>query len=357
VSNNDQRSEEENITAKAAVEDERASTVSPIGIRPARSRGDTTSMTISKLEKKILELESKIDSIALYAEKSLHQICETYDLLGARTARPFYPLDGTWGLTSLRAGQPFFVNTEDRNITPWIIMGGLWETNVDTVLTAYAQPGMNILDIGANMGYYTVRLGERLAGRGVLHAFEPNPEVSDVCVENIKINSLGNFVKLHKIALGAENGSATLTRSKSNMASANLLGDQDADVSFEVPVRRLDDVLPVEMSIDLIKLDAEGFEKNILDGGASVLERSPKAALMIEVGLERWERSATIGDLGNIAGDQRSIYAVNNEGHLIPMEVSAIREFLLTCAFHENYFFIAPQELVETFAGHLVKQP
>ena len=153
-------------------------------------------------------------------------------------------MDDGWGLTTLASGEPFFVNTSDRNITPWIIMGGVWEVNVARPLVSYAAPGMTILDIGAHMGYYTVRLGKKLAGNGALYAFEPNPEVNSVCLENIKLNGLLNCVQLNKFALGDANGKATLTHSDSNMASANLVGEQDADYSVEVEVRSLDEALP-----------------------------------------------------------------------------------------------------------------
>lgn len=50
--------------------------------------------------------------------------------------------------------------------------------------------------------------------------------------------------------------------------------------------------MPVSQA-DRIKLDAEGYEKRILDGALNLLKRSPQCAIMIELGLERWERYAT----------------------------------------------------------------
>jgi len=289
-------------------------------------------------------------------EKALHVACVHYELYANRSARPYYPLNDGWGLSSLDTGQPFFVNTVDRNVTPWIIMGGHWELDVTRVMMSFAQPGMHVLDIGAHMGYYTVKLGTKIGPTGRLMAFEPNPEVNAVCLENLKINGLMGTSHLCKFALGDEPTTATLTRSASNMASANLVGDQDADYSVEVPVYPLDNVVPPDFTPDLIKLDAEGYEKKILDGARNVLARSPNAAIMIELGLERWERSATLDELGPACGDGKTIYAVHNDGTLEEFTVERIRPFLLRCGYHENYFFIAPKAVVEARIGELVRR-
>jgi FkbM family methyltransferase len=311
---------------------------------------------ITSLERQIDEANKSLREMQVYVEKILH-VCSThFAAYSQRSARPYYPLDNGWALTHLSTGQPFFVNTEDRNLTPWIIMGGTWESNVDLPLLTYAQPGMRVLDIGAHIGYYTVKLGAKAGHTGRVMAFEPNPKVNRVCLENIKINGLTGMTTLHKFALGDKAGNATLTYSSSNMTSANLLGDQDADFSVGVGVFPLDDVVPEEMSIDLIKLDAEGYEARILEGAKSVLARSPQCAIMIELGLERWERSAPLENLLSICGGNKVAYAVRDDGTVELMELDKIRPFLLTCAFHENYFLIAPAEYAEKYIGRLIKR-
>lgn len=310
---------------------------------------------IASLEKQIGQANRSLREMQVYVEKILHVCATHFDAYSQRSARPYYPLDNGWALTHLKAGQPFFVNTEDRNLTPWIIMGGTWESNVDLPLLTYAQPGMKILDIGAHIGYYTVKLGTKAGHAGRVMAFEPNPKVNRVCLENIKINGLTGMTTLHKFALGDKAGNATLTFSSSNMTSANLLGDQDADFSVGVGVFRLDEVVPEEMSVDLIKLDAEGYEAKILEGAKSVLARSPQCAIMIELGLERWERSTPLENLLSVCGGGKVAYAVREDGTVEHMELDKIRSFLLTCAFHENYFLIAPAGYAEKYIGELIR--
>lgn len=300
--------------------------------------------------------DKRLDLMQEYVDKSLHLVSKHYELYGQRSARPYYALDNGWALTSLDTGSPFFVNSTDRNITPWIIMGGHWERNVERVMLDYIRPDMQVIDIGAHFGYYTVKLGERLSYSGNLHAFEPNPEVNAVCEENIKINNLASKVTLHKVALGDENTTAILTRSSSNMASANLLGEQTADFSVEVRVQRLDDVLTTKYPIDLIKLDAEGYEKRILDGAAATLRRSPNCALMIELSLDRWERFASLEELLPCCGGGKELFAVRDDGLLQHYELNQVKPFLLSQNFHECYFFIVSRERLVANVGHLLTE-
>ena len=307
------------------------------------------------LQRSAAENAAKLQSLQEYVDKILHISSIHYSLYGERTSRPYYPLNDTWALTRLNSGQNFFINTADRNISPWIIMGGHWEPNVERVLLEYIRPDMCVLDIGAHFGYYTVKLGGKLQNSGGrLHAFEPNPEVNAVIEENIKINGLAGLTTLHKCALGDETTRTTLTRSNSNMSSANLVGEQDADYSVIVDVKRLDDVLDGSRKVDLIKLDAEGYEKRILDGAALTLSRSPNCAIMIELSLDRWEKAAPLEDLITVCGGSKELYAVRPDGMLEHYTLDRVRPFLLECDFHENYFFVAPKGLVEVHLGHLL---
>lgn len=273
-----------------------------------------------------------------------------------RTARPYYPLADNWGLTLLASGQLFFVNTRDRTMTPWIIMGGHWEPNVDLIMMTYIRPGMTVVDIGANMGYYTVKLASALQGQGRMHAFEPNPEVSPFCSENLKINGLVGIARLHPVALGEREGLARLTVPISDMASANLLDEQAYRAVYHVDVRTLDDVLPTEQ-LDLIKLDAEGYEPQIFRGAAAVLGRSPDCAVMLELNLQRWERSDSIEALAALLVHEKLLFAVTPEGRLRRYDIGQIKDFLLTRPFTECYFFCCPPSKTQAIEHLIISEP
>ncbi|CEJ12094.1 Methyltransferase domain protein [bacterium YEK0313] len=314
-----------------------------------------TGSMLSDIRESCQKLSSTVETtrkIEEFAEKGLHLTSLHYELYARRSGRPYFPLDNGWGLTFLSSGQPFFVQTSDRDISPWIVMGGVWETNVDDMLAAYAGPGMTVLDIGANTGYYTVKIGTLIGPTGRLMAFEPNPDVFSFLRENVKINDLTRNVTLQTSALGNFSGTAILRYRKGEAGGGSLSDQTHAPLEITVPVSRLDDVIPVDWNVDLIKIDTEGYEKFVLDGAQQVLTRSPDASIMIELRMESWEREAPLEKLRDTCGgDHKSIYAVRDDGKLQKLVDSELRPFLITCkrptGFHENYFFVAPEALVE----------
>lgn len=293
------------------------------------------------------DIRNQISELRAISLKTLHEVSQLFALVGQRTARNYYPLRDGWGLTSLRSGCPFFVSTNDFTVTPWIIMGGHWEPNVDDVMMAYVKPHMRIADIGAHMGYYSVKFGLALAGTGRLYAFEPNPEIYPVCAENLKINGLDSIASLHKYALGDREETARLTIPESNMASANLVGDQEFGKGYDVKVVTLDGFLPENETLDLIKLDAEGFEPRILDGAKGVLSRSPDCALMVEVNLDRWQRFEPIEMIYKRLPN-REAFAVMDNGSLKSIAEPEIAGFLQSRPFTECYFLICRADQIRS---------
>lgn len=235
--------------------------------------------------------------------------------------RPYYYLGGNRALTQLSIGNPFFVNTDDRGITTWIILGGLWETFVDDILYEVAQPGMTFVDIGANMGYYTVKIGSKVGAAGKVYSFEPNPELNSFLDDNININGFGPRARAFKCALGDARGKATLYFPYENMGGGSLAGPGLNSVAVEVAVDTLDDCIAAGERVDLVKIDAEGFEPKILSGGRRVMAENPNLVMVLEVNLLIWRMFCEPGAvLRELLGDSREIFAIHTDGRLVPYQ-------------------------------------
>jgi len=143
------------------------------------------------------------------------------------------------------------------------------------------SPGTRVLDIGANVGIYSLPWAAVNPGVTV-HCFEPNPAVRARLARNVALNRLGSRVRLHSEALSDRTGSATLYGSD-DMSSLNqgvYSGRQAAPV--EVPLARLDDVLGGEgPPVSLIKIDVQGHELEVLRGAETLVSRH-RPALILE---------------------------------------------------------------------------
>ena len=132
------------------------------------------------------------------------------------------------------------------------------------LLAQLVRPGMRIVDVGANVGYYTL-LFERLAGPDAsIVAIEPSRENVQELRRNVERNGLRN-VRIHTIAVGAYSGEATLAESLNGRVVPPGEG------THQVQMRTLDELLPER--IDFLKIDVEGYESFVVDGARRVLER------------------------------------------------------------------------------------
>lgn len=248
-------------------------------------------------------------------------------LPGHNNVRPYYFFGGNWGLTELSNGLPFFVNTNDRGIAPWIVRGGTWENFVDDVLCALARPGHGFVDVGANLGYYTIKIGNLVGPDGRVFSFEPNPELFPFLAENISINGFAQRATAHCLALGAAAGESTLHFSYSNMGGGHVdvPGATAAGGGVAVRIVRLDDVLPPEQHVNLIKIDAEGFEPLIFQGMVGLLARAPDAAIVTEISFAAWERFGDPVEILNGVRGTRLVYLIGHDGKLTRVEASDLR--------------------------------
>ena len=133
-----------------------------------------------------------------------------------------------------------------------------------SLLARLVKPGMRIVDVGANIGYYLL-LFEQLAGpEASIVAIEPSRVNLAELKLNIERNGLRN-VQLHEVALGNKSGEAWLAESINSYVVPNGEG------SYRVPVQTLDEL--VIGRVDFLKIDVDGYEGAVLDGARRVLER------------------------------------------------------------------------------------
>ena len=135
------------------------------------------------------------------------------------------------------------------------------------------KPGMNVVDIGANQGLYSLMFSRLVGETGTVIAFEPEPDMFAALETNISANSVSN-VEHHRLALGSKSGEAMLSRSLINGGDNRLSsGDSDtASMKKLVRVVTLDEIAG-ERKIDFIKMDVQGWEWEAIRGMEATLRR------------------------------------------------------------------------------------
>jgi len=156
---------------------------------------------------------------------------------------------------------------------------GLHEFTDMAFLLHFLQPDELFLDVGANVGSYTI-LASKVVGARV-KAIEPISETFDHLMDNINLNQVHSIVKAENIALGATDSFLTMTADQDTTNHAVSVSDKVGE-TVTVPVKRLDDLVEDEIPT-LIKIDVEGYEAEVLKGGQCTLASPDCKAVIMEL--------------------------------------------------------------------------
>ncbi len=154
-----------------------------------------------------------------------------------------------------------------------------YEREVAAVFRRLLKPGMGVLDVGANIGYFTMLSASLVGPGGHVTAVEPNDRNVRLLEASRRLNGFG-CVSVLQVAAGRESGLLTLNTSHSNGTTSGLGATQRAVLAARtIPALRLDSVLDQDRRINLIKIDVEGAEYNALLGTRETISRFRPAIL------------------------------------------------------------------------------
>ena len=160
-----------------------------------------------------------------------------------------------------------------------MIKQGQFENQRAAYVHDHLKPEDVFVDIGANIGFFTVIAAKCGA---MVYAFEPEEGNYRRLLRNLKLNGLDEArVKTYSCALGSETGQAVLHRSLTdNYGRVSLVSEHSPD-GLSVPVRRLDDILTSFASRHVVKVDVEGAEVQVLDGALGAIGKMPPGSVWL----------------------------------------------------------------------------
>lgn len=180
---------------------------------------------------------------------------------------------------------PFFVHdVSDVHISRKIRQRGVWEPFETQILLALLGGGDQVIDIGANIGWYTVAAAQRVGSKGHIFAFEPDRRNFEILMANIRQNKL-MCVSADRMALGRAPGTAAIRSSTDNQGDVRVREFAPSVAvnldNEKVAVGTLDDYLADSRHFDLsrlrvLKMDVQGFEHEVLLGAGRLLTSLPE---------------------------------------------------------------------------------
>jgi len=178
------------------------------------------------------------------------------------------------------------------------------EYELETISKLIPRGGLCV-DVGANVGFYTLHFARCVGKNGTVHAFEPDPLNFVKLHENVKLNDFEAQIILHDCAITNKTGTATFYQSKrSHSGWGSLVEFKDIAVAqVDVHATTLDDFLASKCigNVDLLKVDVEAGEFELLEGAARSLRNHIFRYIFIEYfGARLAEHGKTFADFRDI---------------------------------------------------------
>jgi FkbM family methyltransferase len=233
-------------------------------------------------EQALAEIERRLAAVEAQARVVEQYAYETRRLVGPWAATLG---DGKLLVHTLNS-MLLIVDSTDLIITPQLVCYRQWEPDLTELFWNSCRPDTVFVDVGANIGYFTILAGLRIhaGGTGRVIAVEPNLECCALIERNLVINWSMCEIALHKCAVGAEKGAVWLTHPTDRTANARIstASDEAGKTGFRAPLERLDALVPEGLAVDIMKIDVEGHEIWVFKGAERVVAQSPRLRIVME---------------------------------------------------------------------------
>jgi FkbM family methyltransferase len=283
-------------------------------VRGLRAKVDSLQQTLAGLldaRSRDVEMFSRLDAElrAVVAAELRAVIAET-DRLGAELKnlpdelQRRAPRAGVYGtyigegrmLVGMVWGGLLLTPADDMSLTPELVSHGIYEPAFTHYLIRTLTPRQKVIDVGANIGMYTVLMAGLVGPSGKVTAYEPNPDILPYLSENVAVNWFNDRVDIRAAAASDISGRVPLYVAERFMGNSSLLAPDssyfahvpmDTVREVEVDVEPLDDAVELPDRVDLVKMDVEGAELRVMRGMTRLLAERRVDRVAFEVYSER----------------------------------------------------------------------
>ena len=204
----------------------------------------------------------------------------------ASRARSWEGVAGKWTLFEHPEG--FLIRVKLGDSVSVAILRGNYDRATSDVVLSHLSPGGTFVDIGANVGWFTLLASKFYREKGGrVFSFEPQADIFQNLTRSVAANGFELIATVHCLALGDRNGEIQMIDAGSNSGGSSIVAPELGRPEFEtVQIRRFDDVIPKLERVDIVKMDIEGAEP-LFFRGAENFVRAHRPAIVSEVAVRK----------------------------------------------------------------------
>jgi FkbM family methyltransferase len=216
---------------------------------------------------------------------------------------------------------------EEWRLAAYHAFRGVLEPGLTRRFTASLASGMTVVDVGANVGMYTLIAARAVAPDGRVYSFEPTPRTFAILKDNIQVNGLleSGLVDCRRMAVTDRPGTARLATYRGNGGHNTLFPGGSAPEFTDVDTVTLDDALAGVPRVDVIKIDVEGAEPLVWNGMSRTIRQNPAVKVFVEFAPSHLSRAGqNPGEfLDRLAADGFRIQRVHDQNGAVADETRA----------------------------------
>jgi len=153
------------------------------------------------------------------------------------------------------------ISAKDRSLMPTLVTTGAIEHPLTQYFRKQIRPGQTIVDIGANIGYFTILAAQLVGEQGKVIGLEANPSVYTYVKDNVQMNWVTPQTELHNLAAYSDKTSINFFVSSTYQGDSSINSNLDVELEeIEVNTITIDELLQSVKKVDLLKIDIEGGE-------------------------------------------------------------------------------------------------